>query len=139
MLILDTNVLSELLKPAPDDRVIEWLDHQPRQQLFTTVITRAEIQYGIALLPKSSRRTKLAEAAQAIFDQDLADHVLGFDNAAADHYADVAAKRKVAGRPISQFDAMIAAIAATHKAILATRNTRDFEGCAIGLANPWTA
>jgi predicted nucleic acid-binding protein len=137
MLILDTNVLSELLKPSPDGRVVDWLDRQPRQQLFTTVITRAEIQYGIALLPRGARRQKLAEAAQSIFDVDLADHVLGFDSAAADRFAEIAVKRKTAGKPISQFDGMIAAIAATHRASLATRNVRDFESCGIELEHPW--
>jgi toxin FitB len=137
MLVLDTNVLSELLKPAPNERVVEWFDHRPRQTLFTTVITRAEIQYGIALLPKGTRRSKLAEAALAIFEEDLADHVLVFDSSAADRYGDIAAKRKIAGRPISQFDAMIAAIASSHRAALATRNMKDFEGCGVDLENPW--
>jgi predicted nucleic acid-binding protein len=139
MLVLDTNVLSELLKAAPDERIVDWLDRQPRQLLFTTVITQAEIQYGIALLPRGARRTKLAEAARSIFQEDLADHVLSFDSATADQYAEIAAKRKSAGKPISQSDAMIAAIVATQRATLATRNGRDFEDCGIDVKNPWNS
>ena len=137
MLILDTNVLSEVLRPIPEPAVLEWLEAQPRSQLFTTAITRAEILYGVALLAKSPRRQKLPEALLAIFDVDLADKILPFDATAADLYADIAAKRKAVGKPISQLDAMIAAISRTHQARLATRNTKDFSHCDIGLIDPW--
>jgi toxin FitB len=137
MLILDTNVLSELLKPNPDTQVVAWIENQPRQQLFTTVVSRAEIMYGIQLLPKSQRRQKLAEAAKAIFDEELADHVLPFESLAADRFALIAAKRKMEGKPISQFDAIIVSIAAAHSARLATRNVHDFESCGVSIENPW--
>ena len=137
MLVLDTNVLSELLKPHPDEQVMRWIEHQSPQQLFTTAISRAEILYGIQLLPKGQRRQKLTDAAKAIFDEDFADHVLPFDSLAADRYADIASKRKAQGKPISQFDAIIASIAAAHSARLATRNVRDFEACGISIENPW--
>jgi predicted nucleic acid-binding protein len=137
MLILDTNVLSELLKPNPDAQVVAWIENQPRQQLFTTAVSRAEIMYGIQLLPKGQRRQKLAEAAKAIFDEELADHVLPFESLAADHFATIAAKRKIEGKPISQFDAIIVSIATAHSARLATRNERDFEACGVSIENPW--
>jgi predicted nucleic acid-binding protein len=137
MLVLDTNVLSELLKPTPDEQIVSWIERQPRQQLFTTVVSRAEILYGILLLPNGQRRQKLADAAKAVFDEALADHVLPFDNTAADHFAAIAARRKVEGKPISQFDAIIVSIAAAHSARLATRNVRDFEGCGVEIENPW--
>ncbi len=137
MLLLDTNVLSELLKPAPNQAILAWLDAQPRSQLFTTSITRAEILYGVALLPRGSRREKLRKAAAAIFDEDLEDKVLSFDAAAADHCADLAARRKQADKPIGQLDAMIVGIAQAHQARLATRNIRTFVDCEIQLVDPW--
>jgi toxin FitB len=137
MLVLDTNVLSELLRPKPSPQVLAWLEKQSRKEIFTTTVSRAEILYGIQLLPKGRKRQRLLDAAQAIFDRDLEDHVLSFDSDAADHFADLAVRRKKAGRPISQFDAIIASIAASHRATLVTRNFRDFEGCGIEIENPW--
>lgn len=137
MFILDTNVLSELLKPLPDAAVVEWVEKQPRSQVFTTAITQAEIAYGLALLPKSAHRQKLSSAALAIFDEELADKVLPFDYRAASHYGDIAARRRAAGRPISQLDAMIASIVHAHQGSLATRNVKDFVDCEIAMINPW--
>lgn len=139
MIVLDTNVLSETLRPQPDAGVLAWIARQPANSLFTTTITRAEILYGLRLLPKGRRRDNLYLAVTTIFDEDFSGRVLGFDDHAADLYADVAATRKQAGQPISQLDAMIAAIARSHGAALATRNTRDFIECGIELVNPWTA
>lgn len=139
MLILDTNVLSEILRPAPSSRVIEWLESQSRSQLFTTTITQAEILYGVALLPMSARRDKLAVATRAIFEEDFDEKVLPFDSRAADSYANIAAMRKSIGRPISQLDAMIAGIARANQARLVTRNGRDFADCGIDFINPWDA
>ncbi|MDR3323764.1 MAG: type II toxin-antitoxin system VapC family toxin [Zoogloeaceae bacterium] len=137
MIILDTNVLSELLRSAPDARVLAWMAAQPRAALFTTTITRGELLYGVRLLPEGRRKTALLEAVHAIFSTDMAERVLGFDHVAADLYAEIAASRKVAGKPISQFDAMIAAITQSRGARLATRNVRDFVGCDIEIINPW--
>lgn len=137
MIVLDTNVLSEVLRPAPETRVLEWIDSQPRPSLFTTAITRGELFYGIRLLPRGQRRDGLLEAVRAIFEQDLAGQVLSFDQEAADIYAEIASSRKHAGRPISQFDAMIAAISRSRGAALATRNVRDFADCGITLIDPW--
>lgn len=137
MIVLDTNVLSETLRPAPDSRVLEWLSSQPRPSLFVTTVTRGEILYGIKLLPDGQRRRRLWEAAQAIFDEDFAGQVLSFDSHAADLFAEIAAHRRESGRPISQPDAMIAAMTRSRGAALATRNTSDFEHCGIEVINPW--
>ncbi len=139
MIVLDTNVLSETLRPAPEAKVLTWLASQPRAALFTTVVTRGEIFYGLRLLPDGARRQNLWTATQAIFDEDFAGQVLSFDNDAADAYAQIAASRKQAGKPISQFDAMIAAITRSRGASLATRNIQDFVDCGIGLVDPWAS
>lgn len=137
MLILDTNVISEILRPEPHETVVQWFEEQPRHQLFTTAITQAEILYGITLLPTGSRRQKLLEIAEAIFEEDLSSRVLAFGAEAAGYYAQIAAARRSAGRPISQFDAMIAAIARLHDGKLVTRNVSDFDNCGIDVINPW--
>ncbi len=139
MIVLDTNVLSETLRPLPDPRALAWLGAQSRLALFTTTVTRGELFYGIRLLPDGQRRTALLSAVQAIFGVDMAGQVLGFDGEAADIYAEIAAARKAAGRPISQFDAMIAAIARSRGASLATRNIKDFVDCGITVIDPWNA
>ena len=138
MIVLDTNVLSEALRPVPERPVLDWLADQPSGSLFTTTVTRGEILYGIRLLSDGKRRKGLWDAANKIFDEDFAGHVLSFDGDAADMYADIAASRRIAGKPISQFDAMIAAMARSRGAILATRNVKDFESCGIEVVNPWT-
>jgi predicted nucleic acid-binding protein len=137
MIVLDTNVLSETLKSAPDPRVIGWFEAQRRAALFTTTITRAEILYGLALLPDGARKQSLSAAISAIFEEDFAGRLLGFDSDAADVYAQIAVSRKCAGRPISQFDAMIAAVARSRGATLATRNIKDFVDCDVTLVDPW--
>lgn len=139
MIVLDTNVLSETLRPVPAPAVMTWLANQPNTALFTTTITRGELFYGVRLLPEGQRKAGLLAAVQSIFDQDLAGQVLGFDNAAADAFARIAASRKLGGHPISQFDAMIAAITHSRRATLATRNSKDFSDCGIDLINPWSA
>jgi predicted nucleic acid-binding protein len=138
MIILDTNVLSEALRPLPEPSVMDWLANQPRASLFTTTVTRGEILYGIRLLSDGKRRRGLWNAAKKIFDDDFADQVLSFDSDAADMYAEIAASRRAAGKPISQFDAMIVAMARSRGAGLATRNLKDFEDCGVDVINPWT-
>lgn len=137
MIVVDTQVLCELLKPAPAERVMAWFAARPRASLFTTTITRGEILAGIRSLPDGRRRHGLWEAARAIFDEDFAGRVLSFDSEAADAYADITARRRAAGRPISQSDAMIAALVSSRGASLATRNGKAFEGCGIGVIDPW--
>ena len=138
MILLDTNVLSELVRPNPAPNVINWLAAQSPSAIFTTTITQAEIFYGLRLLPEGRRRLELTAAISLIFDQDLTGRVLPFDRDAAISFADLAAERRHAGNPICQLDAQIAAIARAHGATLATRNTRDFSGCGIALLDPWT-
>ncbi|MBS3685120.1 type II toxin-antitoxin system VapC family toxin [Klebsiella quasipneumoniae] len=137
MIVLDTNVLSETLRPAPDALALAWLAQQPRSALFTTTVTRAELLYGVRLLPDGQRKAALMEAIHGIFASDMAGQVLGFDNDASDAYAGIAASRKLAGKPISHFDAMIAAIAKSRGASLATRNVKDFVDCGITVVDPW--
>jgi toxin FitB len=137
MIVLDTNVLSEALRPAPEPLVLDWLANQPRTSLYITTVTRGEILYGIRLLLDGKRRRRLWDAARLIFDEDFADQMLSFDSDAADMYAEIAASRRTAGKPISQFDAMIVAMAGSRGASLATRNVKDFEECGVDIINPW--
>ncbi|MDP3408493.1 type II toxin-antitoxin system VapC family toxin [Bosea sp. (in: a-proteobacteria)] len=137
MIVLDTNVVSELLTPAPDASVEAWLTAQPPASIFTTAITQAEILYGLRLLPDGKRRTELEAAIRPIFTEDFEDRVLSFGPQAAEIYAHIAVVRRQAGRPISQFDAQIAAIALSRGAALATRNVADFAGIGLTILNPW--
>ena len=137
MIILDTNVVSELMKPVSDAAVERWTALQPAESLYVTSITRAEIFLGILLLPKGKRRVQLEEAAEGLFAEDFGARVLSFGGEAARRYAEIAAARRRAGRPISHFDAQIAAIAGVHDATLSTRNIDDFKGCGVKLLNPW--
>jgi predicted nucleic acid-binding protein len=137
MIILDTNVLSELMKPVPEARVVDWVAAQPAQSLFVTSVTQAEILYGVMMLPEGRRREAIEAAAEAMFREDFADRILSFGSDAALAYARIAVDRRRAGRPISQSDAQIAAIAFCTGATVGTRNVVDFEMCGIGLVNPW--
>ena len=137
MIILDTNVVSEAMKPAPAAAVFRWLSSQPASKLFVTTVTQAEILYGLELLPKGRRRAALQSTAEAMFEVDFAGRILPFDSDAARILPDIAASRRASGRPIAQLDAQIAAIARSRGAELATRNTADFEHCGITLINPW--
>jgi len=139
MIILDTNVLSEVMRPSPSARVLSWLAEHPPSRLFTTTITQAEILYGLELLPAGKRRGALESAVEAMFEEDFAGRILPFDSDAARVFPQVAAARRAAGRPATQFDAQIAAIARSRGAILATRNTSGFEHCGVAVLNPWTA
>lgn len=139
MIVLDTNVLSELMRPRPHPSVTKWIAGQPASSLYTSSITQAEILHGILLLPKGRKRSAIEAAATGMFEEEFAQRILGFGSDAASAHAQIAAARSRAGRPISQFDAQIAAIARTTGAALATRNVADFEGCGIDVINPWRA
>jgi len=135
--LLDTNVLSELLRAAPQPSVEAWFAAQPAQSLFVSAVTQAEMLLGARLLPAGKRRLALSRALIAMFEEDFAERILPFDSAAAPTYVEVVSGRRSAGRPIAQFDAQIAAIALRHGCKLATRNERDFEGCGVSLIDPW--
>jgi toxin FitB len=135
--LLDTNVLSELLRATPNAAVVAWVATQPAESLFISAVTQAEMQLGARLLPAGKRRTALEAALEAMFKEDFARRVLPFDSAVVPEYVDVVSKRRASGRPISQFDAQIAAIARRHGAKLATRNTADFADCGLVLIDPW--
>lgn len=138
MIVLDTNVISELMRSEPDGAVLEWFALQPITALFTTTVTEAEIFFGLALLPEGRRREALQNAARAMFEEDFSGRILPFDSDAAHAYAEIASARQLAGRPISQFDAQIAGIVRSRGAQLSTRNSRDFVECDIVLVDPWT-
>jgi predicted nucleic acid-binding protein len=138
MIILDTNVLSELLRPDPARQVERWLAAQDGTKVYFTTVGEAELRHGVAILPKGRRRNALATAIEGLLDEDFRDRILPFDRPAARAYATIAAERRTAGRPISQFDCQIAAIARAREATVATRNTSDYEGCGIALIDPWT-
>ena len=138
MIILDTNVLSELMRPQPAPQVVGWLDTQDAASVTVTAITVAELLYGIERLPDGKRKRAFAEMAAAMFDEDFAGRLLPFDAEAALHYARITAAQANAGRPVSMADAQIAAISVQHNAELATRNVKDFDGLGIRITNPWT-
>lgn len=137
MILLDTNVVSELMRPTANSRVAEWASLQSVPSVFTTAITEAEIYKGIEIMAQGRKRSDLLGIAQAFFHVDMASHILPFDSAAAHQFAEIFALRKRAGRMIQPLDLQIAAIARQHEAVLATRNIKDFTGCGIELVNPW--
>ncbi len=137
MIVLDTNVLSELMKPAPELTVVKWLDAQLDSQVFLPAITKAEIELGIALLPNGKRKDTFTRLAGALFEE-FRDRILPFDAGAASCYANLVATARKAGRTISVEDAQIAAITQANRLTLATRNTKDFEFIPdLLLINPW--
>ncbi|MEJ7703056.1 MAG: type II toxin-antitoxin system VapC family toxin [Geodermatophilaceae bacterium] len=136
MIVLDTNVLSELTRQNPDPAVR--LGSLPvRNEVVTTAVTAAELLYGTARLPPGRRRDTLTAAIRGLLDEDLHDRVEPFELIAASHYADLVSARERVGRPISVADAQIAAICRRLHALLATRNTADFEHAGVQLVNPW--
>lgn len=137
MILLDTNVVSELMKSTPAPAVFGWVSRQAPGDLFISTISMAEILFGIELLPKGKRRDSLLREAETTFARDFAGRVLVFDEQAARAFASLVASRRIRGRPIGIADGQIAAIASCHQASLATRDTGDFEGCGVRLVNPW--
>ncbi len=137
MLILDTNVVSELMRENPRPEVLAWVDQQPPDSLFITAITEAEVRTGVTLLPSGQRRRELAAAAERTLGVMFAQRILPFGSEAAREYALIASSRRVSGRPISQSDCQIAAIARSAGAPVATRDTGGFEECGIDVVNPW--
>lgn len=138
MILLDTNVLSELMRPQPEEAVLRWMAAQPAATLHVSSVSYAEILFGIGLLSEGKRRRALAEQAEAMFAEDFAGRILNFDPAAAPAYAEIAGRRRRAGTPLQPLDALIAAIAQAHGATIATRD-RDLAGCGVPVIDPWTA
>ncbi|WP_165215854.1 type II toxin-antitoxin system VapC family toxin [Affinirhizobium pseudoryzae] len=136
MIVLDTNVFSELKGRKHSDHLLGWLDGFSASEVFLTTITVAEIHFGLALLPEGARKAKLTETYLRL-EAEFADRILPFSTGAAHVYGVISARRHSAGHDIETKDAMIAAICLAHGATLATRNTKDFEGLDLRLVNPF--
>ena len=137
MVLIDTNVVSELMRLTPDREVMAWFSAQDSAELYLTAVTEAELRAGAAILPAGRRRDRLAAEVDAMVQEDFAGRVLPFDSLAAKAYAEIAATRRSLGRPILEADCQIAAIARVTNAAIATRNRADFELCGIALIDPW--
>ena len=139
MILLDTNVLSALMRREPEQSVIDWLDRQPAISLWTTSVTVFEIRFGLAVLEKGRRRAALAAAFERLLNEILDGRVADFDRTAAVHAADLSASLRSQGRSAELRDTMIAGIALSTRATLATRNIRHFDNAGIRLIDPWAA
>ncbi len=139
MIVLDTNVVSELTRLAASATVLEWVARQPQSELFLTAVSEAELRYGVEILPAGRRRNAILTEVEAVIGEDFAGRILPFDSAAASEYALIVSARRAAGAPISQSDAQIAAIARSCGGAVATRDVEGFRGCGIEVINPWRA
>ena len=137
MIILDTNVLSALMRQVPEAQVVAWLDRQPAESVWITSITLFEARLGLALLPKGRRQQTLEAAFARLLEEDLENRILDFDSAAATEAASLAAARQKAGRPVDMRDTQIAGIALARRATLATRNVRHFQDLNVPVVDPW--
>ena len=137
MIVLDTSVVSELMRPDPSSNVVDWVAGQAVPRLHLSTISEAELRYGMEILPAGERRTRLLDEVEGMLSEDFAGRILPFDSAAAHAYAVIAAARRAAGRPINHADCQIAAIARCRGASVATRDVADFEGSGIDLIDPW--
>ena len=138
MIVLDTNVVSELMLPSPSVRVLEWVVQQSAPSLFLTTVSEAELRYGAEILPTGRRKDRLLVAIDGMLREDFAERILPFDSNAARTYAVIGASRRAAGHPINHADCQIAAIARSIGASVATRDVSDFKDCGVKLINPWT-
>ena len=139
MILLDTNVLSALMRHEPEQTVIRWLDALPPESVWTTSITVFEVRLGLEILARGRRRRRLEEAFSKALEEDFENRVVVFDRPAAEAAGRIAAERRRAGRPVEIRDVQIAGIATARKAKLATRNLRHFEGLGLDLIDPWSA
>lgn len=137
MILLDTNIISELMRPNPQASVVAWLNEQEPLDVYISVITIAEIEYGLKVLPEGQKRWSLQQKFEWFVAQGFEGRILDFTETAAHHYADIMAHRRSLGMPMSVPDGQIAAIARTHRFKLATRNIKDFEECGLVLVNPF--
>ncbi len=138
MFTLDTNVVSEIMRPVPAPAVAAWIAERDAEELFLTAISEAELLYGVAIMPTGRRRAMLEDIITRWLALGFRERILPFDSAAARAYAEIAAHRRRAGRPISEADCQIAAISRSCGAVLVTRNVRDFEGAGVDLVDPWS-
>ena len=138
MFLLDTNVVSELMRDAPNPNVLSWIDEQPTQDLFVSAVTEAEIRAGVAILPEGTRRRGLTDAVERTLGSLFAGRILPFDSGAARSYAEIVAVCRAAGHSTAQADCQIAAIARSQGRTVATRNLRDFMNTGIHVIDPWT-
>jgi len=139
LIVLDTNVISELMKPVPDARVLDWLDRQPRDEIYTTAICEAELLTGVALLPAGRRRDDVRARVAKTLQWIGSNRILPFDSPAAGHYADVRSRLKREGRLVEPLDVQIASICLAYGARVATRNVAHFEAAGVDIIDPWTA
>ncbi|PYU36347.1 MAG: VapC toxin family PIN domain ribonuclease [Acidobacteria bacterium] len=139
MIILDTNVLSAIMRPKPEKSVAAWLDKQSPISIWTTSITLLELRFGLEILPSGRKRSQLMQALEDVLAEEIGGRVAAFDAVAAQHAADLMASRYRRGRPTELRDTMIAGIALAHHATLATRNTPHFQDLALPVINPWLA
>lgn len=137
--MLDTNVLSELMRPAPDEQVLRWFDLHAKAEFSTTAINEAELLAGIALLPEGQKKRRLAVATRAMLRNELGGRVFAFDSEAANAMASIARARTRSGKPINFQDACIAAICKAHGATIVTRDKSGFAGTGVDVIDPWTA
>ena len=137
--LLDTNVVSELMRKAPDPMVAVWAAGHRLENLFFSAVGEAELRYGVAILPTGQRRETLVSDIERMLSEAFEDRVLPFDRSAAYAYADIAARRRSTGRPVAPADCQIAAIARSRRMAVATRNVRDFDDAGIEVVDPWVA
>jgi toxin FitB len=139
MMLLDTNVLSEIIRAQPEPAVLAWLDKQPQEELWTASVVIAELFAGIDMMASGRKQNALRAAVEGMIAEDFQGQILDFDLRAARQYGQILAKRRKIGRPIREFDAQIAAIASVHGATLITRDRNDFVSCGLTVTDPWSA
>jgi toxin FitB len=137
MIIVDTNVVAEMMKPSPDPSVVSWLNDQESAALFLTTVTLGEIGYGLEILPRGRRRLHLEQGFERVVAEAFAGRILAFDEEAARHYGVIMGRRRAIGRPLSIQDGQIASIARARGFAVATRNVRDFVQCGVEVINPF--
>ena len=138
MPVFDTNVLSELMRPAPNTAITSWVAEQTTSTLYLTAVSEAELRYGLAIMPPGRRRDGLAQGLERMLRTGFANRILPFDSSAAYTYAEIAAARRALGRPMPEANCQIAASARSRDIAVVTRNVRDFADTGIGVIDPWT-